>query len=120
VNDVRAVRVTIVIERLSDGVLRKQVDVWNYGWPVADTVKAARFWWLEGNGACDCNRELTFARAGGEPVPPELPCSHDRYRISWLEFEPILYALPQASENSPPNASASPIDEGTSTSSSDR
>jgi hypothetical protein len=28
--------------------------------------------------------------------------------------------LPQASENSPPNASASPNDEGTSTSSSDR
>ena len=39
------------------------------------------FWWEEGNGSCDCNRELLFERAKGkERKNPE--CSEGRYSVN--------------------------------------
>lgn len=36
---------------------------------------ASEFWWTEGNFGCDCNRMLTFERAGGrEPDEDEVQC----------------------------------------------
>jgi len=37
------------------------------------------FWWAEGNGSCDCNRQLAFGRDhGGE-------CRSERYLIVGVE-----------------------------------
>jgi hypothetical protein len=42
------------------------------------------FWWNEGNGACDCNRDLAFH---GWPPSYEgedddgMPCGHTRYTV---------------------------------------
>lgn len=44
-----------------------------------------RFWWNEGNGACDCNRHLAFH---GWPdyedgdAEFDIPCGHGRYSVS--------------------------------------
>lgn len=48
---------------------------------------AARFGWMEGNFACDCNRGAEFLRADGvdtdamddEEDEARLPCGHTRY-----------------------------------------
>lgn len=38
------------------------------------------FMWTEGNYACDCNRAIFFAEAGGEDEP-EVTCSDGKYSI---------------------------------------
>ena len=44
------------------------------------------YYWTEGNFGCDCNRELTFLRAGGEtPALDDVECGESRFTA--------LYAL---------------------------
>ncbi|CAN5816701.1 hypothetical protein BH20PSE1_BH20PSE1_01400 [soil metagenome] len=45
------------------------------------------FMWTEGNYACDCNRHLSFERAGGrEPADEEGKCGTERYTALYAEF----------------------------------
>lgn len=60
----------VVIRRNRDGVVRK-VQTGGF-W--------SRFWFEDGNGACDCNRGKMFAEAGGEEDPNE-DCGDDAYTI---------------------------------------
>lgn len=55
---------------------------------------ASYFLWTQGNYSCDCNRELSFIRAGGpgsddDPHHNNLDteCGHDRYSILYAELE---------------------------------
>lgn len=48
------------------------------------------FWWQEGSFSCDCNRELEFARAGGDPIrddPGNHYClGHKRFRVESIRL----------------------------------
>ena len=46
-----------------------------------DDTDTLEFLWGEGNYACDCNRALFFARAGGKPDPKNRPCGDTRYQV---------------------------------------
>lgn len=46
-----------------------------------DAAEPNRFNWDEGNYACDCNRRLFFARAGGESEPKDVECSWNRFSV---------------------------------------
>lgn len=37
-------------------------------------------WWSDGNGACDCNRELYFERYGGKEIDYDT-CSDGRFSV---------------------------------------
>ena len=55
--------------------------------------EGVRYWWVEGNGACDCNRHLLFERAAGrEPPADERGCSTGLYTAALVhddgELEP--------------------------------
>ena len=39
------------------------------------------FHWMEGNGSCDCNRHMYFARANSEEAEWNTPCGDTRYRV---------------------------------------
>jgi len=48
--------------------------------------KHSLFWWTDGNYGCDCNREIVFRRAGGEPELNEkefkdLECGDNRFTV---------------------------------------
>ncbi len=49
------------------------------------------FWWTEGNMACDCNRSVEFAEAGGEGEEIEsavdIPCTDGLYTALYAELE---------------------------------
>ena len=62
------------IRRNSDGIVRRYHN--EYGWH-----ESADFWWADGNGRCDCNRSLFFARAGGDPEPEHPECGVTAYTI---------------------------------------
>ena len=62
------------------------------------TLENAEFWWLKGNGACDCNRHIEFLRAAG-PGPADDPyynnaereCGDKQYRaLSLSDGEKII------------------------------
>jgi hypothetical protein len=57
-------KTTLYIKRLSDGVIRE--SKWQGD---------SRFWWEEGNAACDCNRALAFGDID------EIPCSDHLYNL---------------------------------------
>lgn len=40
------------------------------------------FGWSEGNYACDCNRHLFFARAGGREAEDDQPCGDGVYLVN--------------------------------------
>lgn len=67
----------IAITHVATGETRYHDD--DFDWPSEDRFV---FMWTEGNYSCDCNRELFFGRAGGEPDPPEdeNECGNERYR----------------------------------------
>lgn len=44
------------------------------------------FWWTEGNMSCDCNRALTFARAGNEKCVDD-SCGETRFTALYAELE---------------------------------
>lgn len=56
--------VRVFIRRNSDGVIREYHP--EVGWCVDRSNESNQYIWREGNYACDCNRSLFFARAGGE------------------------------------------------------
>lgn len=46
-----------------------------------------RFWWTQGNGRCDCNRDLFWNRAAvpdydADDDDPAAACGHTRYRVT--------------------------------------
>ena len=46
------------------------------------------FWWLEGNMSCDCNRELEWAYAKGEPIDfDDAKCSDGRFTALYALLE---------------------------------
>jgi hypothetical protein len=75
------------IVRVADGEERvyKDTSPWV---PPDETGSGSIWWWTEGNGGCDCNRALFFARAGSEPEPEDdPPCGETIYRIPSIELE---------------------------------
>lgn len=51
---------------------------------------ATEFWWSDGNGACDCNRETAFAYHDGIVAEDneDTECSHDRFVIvEWVKAD---------------------------------
>lgn len=77
--------IKIEIRREEDGEVRS--TVWK------DSV-FSEFWWSEGNGSCDCNRELFFLRAKGEDEPDEVQCGEERFcvRVSDADTGEVFYA----------------------------
>ncbi len=51
-------------------------------YPTEESAELNPFWWEEGNGCCDCNRRLFFARVDGEKEDWGSPCSHDKYSVN--------------------------------------
>lgn len=45
------------------------------------STETANFYWLDGNGACDCERLRRIAEAHGRP-DPNLPCGTGRVDIT--------------------------------------
>jgi len=39
------------------------------------------FIWSEGNFGCDCNRQLFFWRAAGEPEHDDYECGHSKFSV---------------------------------------
>lgn len=84
--------VDVTLRRVSDGVERISVaessGFFVYGGNIDEAIEHARYWWHDGNGGCDCNRQLYFERAaGGDPDIEAVECTHGRYRIvapEWL------------------------------------
>jgi hypothetical protein len=62
----------INVRKNDTGVVRRYVE--NGPW-------YGDFIWAEGNYACDCNRSLFFAWAGGEPEPYPRPCGDGAYSV---------------------------------------
>jgi hypothetical protein len=75
----------VEIRRNSDGALA--VDTWP-DWDFNE------YWWSDGNASCDCNRELFFQHARGEPESDEPDCGDGGYsvRLSDADTGAILYA----------------------------
>ena len=46
----------------------------------------SRYWWAEGNAACDCNRDIFWRQAGGETEFPDVPCSEGKYTVVSVIF----------------------------------
>lgn len=106
--DSRVNQVTIV--RVSDGVERIYQD--ESPWiPADEHGLGSVWWWTEGNGGCDCNRALFFARAAGEELETDPICGEERYRIPFItlpdgtrisvddEFRPENAKAPSASSD---------------------
>jgi hypothetical protein len=73
-------RVRVVLQRVSDGEQRTVLD--------EDSVyaDAAESWWTEGNGGCDCNRDLYFEGAAGQESDNDMPCGEVAYRLVSLKI----------------------------------
>lgn len=74
--------VVVTIRRGSDGVARVSDENWTLQENIDEPGAPLLFWWTEGNGGCDCNRRLFFARAAGEPDPEDYDCTDGEYRIT--------------------------------------
>lgn len=64
----------VTITRKSDGLARTYAE--------EDDGFALDFQWREGDYACDCNRALFFARAGGEPDSVDPKCGEGAYHVT--------------------------------------
>ena len=55
----------------------------NFDWSGTVDEDNMIFMWTEGNYACDCNRELFFARAANEPDPEvgDNHCGSERFTV---------------------------------------
>lgn len=73
----------VEIQRTSDGVIRT--------YDMGENCQWSRFWFEDGNGACDCNRGDFFAEAGGEPEVEDRPCGSSAYKI-------LRYIFPDGTE----------------------
>jgi hypothetical protein len=74
-----------VIQRVADGEIRRY-PMKNDWLEIRDGIEHTDWsWWADGNYGCDCNRELSFWRAGGEPDDADTECGHSRFKV--LAFE---------------------------------
>ena len=82
----RLVMSKLYIKRVSDGLIRPSA------WQDVDS----EFWWLEGNGSCDCNRRIVFGHDTDDDQ-----CVSERYLI--VAAEPLLegYTLTDFNEGYP-------------------
>lgn len=68
-----------LIRRNEDGVTRRYPIEWE---PSTDGDEGvSEYMWGEGNYACDCNRAMFFAEAGGEDEPEDAPCGEDAFSV---------------------------------------
>lgn len=75
------------IRRVADGVTRVDKCAIPFaGKTRAEAHEYAVFWWAEGNGCCDCNRELFFCQSEDEE-DPDSPCTDGRYQIKVEDTE---------------------------------
>lgn len=82
------VRPRVQIRRVVDGVTRTDEDSIGFsGETRKDAQGHAVYWWTEGNGSCDCNRELFFCNAEGEDVDDDHPCTDGRFKIKAVDPE---------------------------------
>lgn len=84
----------IRITRVADNVTREYIYEYSPG-----EEEDVRFLFEEGNYACDCNRALFFARAGGEPDPEDRCCGNTRFRVDLsllgglIDGAPVIIAI---------------------------
>lgn len=72
---------TVEIMRNSDGVIRHDKDGWEWDVERKDSFDVDSFFlWSDGNFACDCNRAMFFAHAGGDP-DPSVSCGMALYSV---------------------------------------
>lgn len=74
-------RFKIAVRQNATGVVRLYDMGPDIGWD-GGTV----YWLTDGNYGCDCNREQSFRRAGGEP-DGETSCGDDRYSIPYVVLD---------------------------------
>lgn len=43
------------------------------------------FWWTEGNGSCDCNREIRFRISGNEKIIISVKCGDSAFSILYVK-----------------------------------
>lgn len=48
------------------------------------------FWWEEGNGCCDCNRAIFFAREGDDD---ECECGDTKYSVEYITIEGVRHDI---------------------------
>lgn len=73
---------SVVIQRAADGETRTYHDTLDWG-------SGNWYWWTEGNQGCDCNRALSFIRAGGEKPAlddPRVECGDKAYKVLRFDF----------------------------------
>lgn len=82
--DSKYLNYTAVIRRVSDGAER--ITVHNIPW-YDDYDGGSWFYWTEGNYGCDCNRYLSFERAGGsDPAIDDAVCGRGAYLVVEFRF----------------------------------
>jgi hypothetical protein len=95
---------TVAIRKNATGEVRMyQCDFdWDKGGGHTDL-----FWWTDGNFGCDCNRHLSWLRAGG-PGPPEDPhWNKAEHKCGGTAYSVLYAALPDGSQveiDSPANS----------------
>lgn len=70
----RSMSYEVKITKVSTGETRTR----SYPYEWSDSQ---RWWWEEGNFACDCNREWEFQRAGDEEKTDSPVCGDGKYSI---------------------------------------
>lgn len=80
------IRTRVQIRRMFDGVVVTTNGPDFSGATRSEAVEAARYWWTDGNGGCDCNRAMVFNRAADEP-DEDIPCSDDLFRVKVVDAD---------------------------------
>ena len=75
---------TILIKKNNTQEVAEHVDL--YDWPSEEDLI---FWWDEGNGACDCNRERYF-NLEKRIDDKEVECGDKNFSIRILKNEKVL------------------------------
>ena len=61
-------------------------EVARYFWDSTDfDPEEGWYWWLDGNGGCDCNREIFWCSAKDVDEPEESPCGETRFALEYIE-----------------------------------
>ena len=76
------VQIRVQIRRVADGVTRTDNDSIGFSGETREAAQGhAVYWWAEGNGSCDCNRERFFCAAEDEDVDDDRPCTDGLFKI---------------------------------------
>lgn len=78
---------TIAIRNNTTGEIRLYQD--DEDWFEYDPQDGQFWWWTDGNGGCDCNREIYFERAAAERAGndcDDAPCGEGAYTVLYAEF----------------------------------